>query len=650
MMPNVMELDMALLAKVMPDVIAQNSKEWDDEPVWHNGLYIPGDNEEVAIAEIVRRHNAKYPEAQGKTRLKLQAQIADLTAEITQLQTEITSAESDLAQYLAQAEKVLGQVSSKLVALQKLFPQRLRDNLVDNFGDKEFLQGRLARGMGMMDKMFRSKQIMNSFETLYTEIDTLIKSIGVTNPSETDIRKAIDQKRSAVANVIASKKARIDGQLKAKCANENELATIEAVHAKLMDEMHRDIAKFKMAFQTRKQLRKFIPATLNMQGLTEPVAFFQVVRLMKKQELEALLTHMGLPVAGVKDVYGQTRPYEPGMYIVRESRNMLGGSVLELITPFYSPGAARDNIETLMRYLAEHGAKFEGVIKPATYSQINPTATQHVRDGVSGLISQKLNAPEAISSSEFEREYTSEANKGQFLFRGQTFATADPSSSYATPTWRPGRTGIVYGADKPSAAILYATNVGDKVNGLTMDNSYLNTHGGKVVGVVSVFKNSKRNIVVWDQTLEGIKPGELLKGQITVHQNSETILSPVNNPLVARYLIAGDKMALVDDNDPVWRKILDGLAPDLSKTYEFAIPGRMGVRGNLGYGVDFLRLLDRLRLEVEMNGGQVKTHDMDMETLTKMGYKKPTGQFQQAARKLAGQAPAFEMVEQNTLG
>lgn len=648
-MPNVMELDMALLAKVMPDVIAENSKEWDDEPVWHNGLYIPGDNEEVAIVEIVRRHNAKYPEAQGKTRLKLQAQIADLTAEITQLQTEVISAESDFAQYLAQAEKVLGQVSSKLVALQKLFPQRLHDYLVDGFGDKEFLKGCLVRSMGMMDKMFRSKQIMNSFETLYTEIDTLIKSIGVTNPSETDIRKAIDQKRSSVANVIAGKKARIDGQLKAKGANEKELATIEAVHAKLMDEMHRDIAKFKMAFQTRKQLRKFIPVTLNMQGLTEPVAFFQVVGLMKKQELEALLTHMGLPVAGVKDVYGQTTPYEPGTYIVRESRNMRGESVLELITPFYSPGAARDNIETLMRYLAEHGAKFEGVIKPATYSQINPTATQHV-DDVSWLISQKLNAPEAISSSEFEREYTSEANKGRFLFRGQTFATADPSSSYATPTWRPGRTGIVYGADKPSAAIRYATNVGGEVNGLTIDNSYLKTHGGKVVGVVSVFKNSKRNIVVWDQTLEGIKPGKLLKGQITDHQSSETILSPVNNPLVARYLIAGDKMALVDDNDPDWRKILDGLAPDLSVTYEFGIPNTKGVRGNLGYGADFLRLLERLKVEVKMNGGRVKTHDMDMETLTKMGYKKPTGQFQQAAQKLAGQAPAFEMVEQNMLG
>lgn len=648
-MPNVMELDMALLDKVMPEVIAENSKEWDDEPVWHNGLYIPGDNEEAVIAEIVRRHNAQYPEAQREKRLKLQAQIADLAAEITQLQTEVTSAESDLAQYLARAEKVLGQVSSKLAALQQLFPQRLRDDTVDNFGDKEFLQGRLARGMGLMDKMFRSKQIMNSFETLYTEIDTLIKSIGVTNPSETGIRKAIDQKRSSMAGAIARQKSKIDELMATRGVTEKELANTEAVHVKLMDKMHRDIAKFKMAFQTRKQLRKFIPATLNMQGLTEPVAFFQVVMLMKKQELEALLTHMGLPVAGVKDVYGQTTPYGPGTYIVRESRNMRGESVLELITPFYSPGAARDNIETLMRYLAEHGARFAGVIKPATYSQINPTATQHVGD-VSWLISQKLNAPEAISSSDFEWKYTSEANKGRFLFRGQTFATADPSSSYATPTWRPGRTGIVYGADRPSTAIPYATNIGDLVNGLTIDNSYLKTHGGKVVGVVSVFKNSKRNIVVGDQTLEGIKPGELLKDTITEHQNSETILSPVNNPLVARYLIAGDKMALVDDNDPVWRKILDGLAPDLSKTYEFAIPGRMGVRGNLGYGADFLRLLDRLRLEVEMNDGQVKTHDIDMETLTKMGYKKPTGQFQQAAQKLAGQAPAFEMVEQNTLG
>ncbi len=77
-----------------------------------------------------------------------------------------------------------------------------------------------------------------------------------------------------------------------------------------------------------------------------------------------------------------------------------------------------------------------------------------------------------------------------------------------------------------------------------MNPEYLFWMDGKVVGFVSVFQNSKRNIMVRDFALEKMETAKDLKKHIIKDfWVTETIVSPHNNPVVERYMVVGDKMA-----------------------------------------------------------------------------------------------------------
>ena len=133
--------------------------------------------------------------------------------------------------------------------------------------------------------------------------------------------------------------------------------------------MHTKIAEFMYTYASRDQLRKNIPPILNTENLSEPVCFSRIISGVTESQLEKLLTHAGLPVG-----------YAPSDYIVRRTKNIGGQDCVELVTPFYSPDVANQNITALLQYLAAHNAGFEGVVVPATYRQINPKASQTVSD------------------------------------------------------------------------------------------------------------------------------------------------------------------------------------------------------------------------------------------------------------------------------
>ena len=632
-MSGVIQFDMALAQKMM-----QASTK-----TVHDMLRIPGDDENLGVDEIVKQHNAQYPQNLLQELQQARADVEATEQQIRQYREQLTRITGDKFEQNNRFATVRPKLLSKLRALLQLFPEKQHEYILGLFVDKEYLQRTLQGSMGVVDKVFRSKKILGDFDVLYDEVRKLMDSIGVSTPSAMEIDRELGTRLSDMDDEIKKINSEIETAQHRLADYKIQLQTAEDKHNKLSVAMHKDVADFLHAFRNRKQLRKQIPMKFNMQGLTEPVAFFQTLSgSVDPSEVRALLRAAGLSVG-----------YEPGQYIVHESADIDRNTVYELITPFYSPQVAHDNIEALMGYLAEHGVDFKGVIKPATYSQIAPRAERQVsRRRAESLIWKKLSSGNRMTRDDFLTFYRNGANRGKFLFRGQTFATADPSSSYATPTWRPGRTGLVYATESPSDATSYATNTGGKTtNGLTMMSDIFFRYDGDIVGVVSVFEKSGWEFAVSDKGLETYTTMESLLQRVSGRENDETIVSPVNNPLVARYLIIGtERMLKIDENDPEWHEILDALAPDLSVTHRGGLPGWYKIRANCDtHGLNFLGMLEKLRLEVAEHG-KLQTHDISPEQMEYMGFqKKSTAHFDPARQKITGRTPSANMVDQNTL-
>ncbi|MEE1111342.1 MAG: hypothetical protein UIH99_03970, partial [Alphaproteobacteria bacterium] len=403
-------------------------------------------------------------------------------------------------QYLNDIDKVKPEITQKLETLKSFFPNKQFDSILSNFFDYDRMLRNMQNNMGTFTKIFQSKSRTQEFEKLYSEIAELAKKLEIYDLTEleTGISRYIQkQKSNTKTNLynINNEKQRLQNKLNIE---QKQLAGYTQQHDILSNKLHQDVANFLNSYENRHILRKNIPATLNMQGLKEPVAFFQTISNITQEELKQLLTHAGLKVG-----------YKPSEYIIRESRTIRAEPCLELVTPFYSPEKARKNITELMKYLAEHGAKFNGIIKPATYSQINPAPTKNIKKNdeniarITQYIQEKLQSPDAINRDTFYSRYYNTQEPEKYLFRGHTFITSDPKSSYATPTWRPGRTGIVYGSTDPKYAASYAGGADyDGVNGKTMNSQHLLHVNNYNVGFVTVFKNSKRNIFVSDIELE----------------------------------------------------------------------------------------------------------------------------------------------------
>lgn len=601
----------------------------------HPSLKQPTINTESVIQGIINQHNAAYPvELHNKINQSKQ-NIDTINAEISKLDAQAQDININHEQYLNDIDKVKPEITQKLETLKSFFPNKQFDSILSNFFNYDRMLRNMQNNMGTFTKLFQSKSRTQEFEKLYSEITALAKELGIYDLAapETNIQSNIRQNKTQTntkLNIINEKKQRLQNELNIE---QKQLAEYTKQHDILSDKLHQDIAEFLNAYENRHLLRKNIPATLNMQGLNEPVAFFQSISNITPEELTTLLSHAGLRVG-----------YNPSEYIIRQSRTISGDPCLELITPFYSPEKARRNITEIMKYLAEHGATFNGIIKPATYSQINPLPTHNIqqtdenRARIIQYIQEKLQSPDALDRDTFYMQYHTNDEQKQYLFRGHTFITSDPKSSYATPTWRPGRTGIVYGSTDPKYAASYAGGADyDGVNGKTMNSQHLLHVNNYNVGFVTVFKNSKRNIFVSDINLETMGKNKHLKPSIKINQMmnhvNETIISPHNNPVVARYMVVGNKMVKIDDNDEKWREIMDFMAPDLNMTHITSFNKEQAGPTQTTHGQALIQRIQNIQNEIE-NTGSITTYDIPDENLQKLGYKSPTEQFINGTNKI----------------
>ena len=629
-MAGQLQLDMNVVRKIMENDLKYML------PRRHPALRNPELNPDKYVQGIVDEYTQKVPAELHEKLQQMQQQLNDIDVEMRGVEQQKAQHDAAAAQYAERAQEVKSQLSAMLKRLLDMFPDAQHDKVMESLDDSASLAQMFDKNLGFMDRMFRGRAKKQEFQKLYDEMVKLREEIDVSGFVNMDSKIVQNETR----NEIESR--RHQGRLEALVSRKNAIISEHKNdvqrYEQIVADMHRKVAEFFDAYERRKDFRKHVPAMLNMQGLNEPVAFFQIIKSAKTETLEKLLRHAGLPVASLEEGY-----FDTSKYIVREGRESSGGGreaeCVELITPFFSPEKARDNIMAIMRYLAEHGVEFRGVIKPATYSQINPQPVnrfhgnkEHLRD----LIRMKLKSPERITREDFNRIYRSEENSGKYLFRGQTFITSDPMSSYATPTWRPGRTGIVYATTSSSYAMGYASETTGWLSGETMDVGSLTKVDGHVVGFVTVFKNSKRNLSVSDKALEEVGTAKEFKSflvDVEKTTHPETVVSPYNNPVVERYMIVGNTMVKIDDNDAQWREIMDGMAPDLRETHVSGV----GKYGNSNqqewHGRLFLQRIERWQNEVRQNG-VVSVHDIPEDILIKMGYRSPVAQFAMSQDKL----------------
>lgn len=553
--------------------------------------------------------------------------IRTLTKQIQTQESLLASATSTLDD-IRNRQKLLPQIAQKIEAFMAFFPANIQhdiEEMPELFDYIDALLQQLKKQTGFFQRLSFNKTA-NQIVQLHSEITKLMEQAEINNINKISISDTFQ--KATVTNITEDLAQKRDTLAKAQA----EFDELRTEHTNIM---HQHISAWLQIYgdghASRTEMRKRIPDMLNMHNLSEPVSFFQIVRGVSAEQLETLLTHAGLSVG-----YGE------GQYIIREIKSVLGVPTLELITPFYSKEGAQKNIKALTQYLAAHNVEFLGVISPATYDQINPRPTNKNDRGLF-LLRQKLEKG-YIGVADFERKYPGD----KYLFRGQTFMTADPKSSYATVTWRPGRTGIAYASDTASQVIGYATNWDglnetDGIKGETMNFEFIRHKlDGYVVGMVTVFERSSNNIMVSDLDLENISSKDKDGLQYNNHPVKETCVNPQDNKIVARYVIVGGKMLQVDENDDEWKLILDYFAPDLERTH-ISGPNKTHMNAQQYHGRMFVNRINSI-------SNPPKTYDIPDTIMKNLGYSADdlSQQFTAAKKHIAESITTPDTLNTNT--
>lgn len=546
----------------------------------------------------------------------------DLQAYETKMTRSRTAANNTAAQYQALAasmKTIEDQIQPLYEQFESYFPRFLVKNgdIADKFNDLPLLLNKLKQQTGFIKRMFSFSKMKQEITELHQRITKLMVQAGITSPTQTIPHYDLES--------LSRKHDSHEREYKENESKYNEiLKKIKEIYDTIYNEMHKEIGCWlSIADMPMSDLANTvqIPHILyhaDMQYLhtfDEPVAFFQTFSLTDPHsatpkhptdvylELKKILEQLGLKIG-----------YNPGDYILRRSTCRGNHQCIELITPFYSPERAHANISTLLKYITLHDTIFQGVIHPATASQIHPKPTQpisHPDTEISKMIAKKLKQQGHNSSDIITQKYP---DGGSFVYRGHTFATADPQSSYATPTWRPGRTGLAYATKTASYALGYAgfnkpgLAAGDTMNPADLPTIQLN--GETVyVGFLSVFSGAHRLNYQGDGFFEEANFYDAYN--YPLKNVPETVVSKAKNPLVARYMVLrGYKTECVleiDENDPTWHNILNFFAPDMKKTFST----------DLTHGQQLTNLL-------EQYGTPPKTYDLTDEQLKQMGYQAPT--------------------------
>lgn len=327
-----------------------------------------------------------------------------------------------------------------------------------------------------------------------------------------------------------------------------------------------------------------IPAALGLQNLNEPVCFYQGIAT--SASVPEIVDHMeraGYKCAAAYDfdnVYGNKYINEsdlesPDTYIIHETRD----KGLELITPFYAPNVARENIERVLRTLSDiPNTTALGAITPTRFSQIEPHTPSRVSNDKKLELFARLNKKYDDNTIPIKTLIEEYSNTDKYLFRGHTFMYSDNSAPFYTPTARMGRMGKVFATPDIKYAMIYSGYNGYLAS--HNDHNYyrpefiLNKLDEEInIGFISVYKKSNKNIMFSNFGIEKIRHDGTMKRYKNDDPNErqESLVFPQTNPVVATYMVTSflDGYALpVDLSDPDWREFVDCFAPDITKLYD----------------------------------------------------------------------------------
>lgn len=420
------------------------------------------------------------------------------------------------------------------------------------------------------------------------------------------------------------------GQLKQRANNlkndihqlHSKLSTLNTKAQKIYDDahakLHQDIASW---IYTTTHLAKDHTPTLGLQFIKDPVCFMlDLDDTDANIDIYDLLKHAGLKIDNTPDGYtlDHTKNKKP-----------------RLITPFYDPKNARRNIDTIKKYLRFHGIKVVGVHPPLRHYQLNPNilinheskSTNLTPEHIRNKLQKHIKNFDYITADELTRTY---GTNGKYLFRGQTFMTGDPRSSYASITPRHGAAGISYATTEPFYATGYASLGLKSASGHTIDAEnqpgLINPDTGikEPIGLLTVFERSPRNVTVHNTELESIYSATNFKIRIQSGRNetfnfSETLLNPDDNKIVSRYIAYDGILIKINEQDPEWLSVLDYFAPNLHTTY-----------GNS----NTTNRIKNLENEYRSSQNTTNTYDLTPEQLEKMGYQAPAKKMTNATKSL----------------
>ena len=524
----------------------------------------------------------------------------------TQNQIDSNTLESNATnKRLKETEKELNNlkksIADKESEIQSYFPEKLHD--IALYDDIEYKLGRLTHATGALKRLFGFDAKKQKIRVIHHELTKLYDS----------------QKKLKQNKVNYTKESTVHNSTQTEL-NE-KLSDLESQAQEIYDnaytQLHNEVASWIYTNNPENisKTKNMNTHGLGLQLIDEPVCFMLDLEASKSADrIDNILKHIGLEVGDTPDAYTISTTNSKGARI---------------ITPFFSPKTVRRDIMALKKYLSFHGIKIVGAHPPLRHYQLNPniliknkkTYSREERETMGYKVLYKINKMNGITPLDFYHKYT---NKN-FLFRGQTFMTADPRAAYGAVTPRHGAGGIAFATTDASYAVTYcgATNPYDNggVAGKTMKADHLPRINGIKLGFVTVFERSPRNIMVGNTNLESITGVDYIKEKKDKDKNNpETLLNPSDNKIVKRYITYDGKMYEIDEKDPEWHEILDFYAPELYKTYKD----------------DYLTCnrIENLQKDYHNAGNQTKTYDLTPEQLAQMGYQAPAQKMTNATKSL----------------
>ncbi len=632
-----------------------------DENVEHTILryvdtdYVLAADDDAALEKLYAAENKKYHEkvdalygAFKKKDAELSGKIVRKTAQEKERRTVLNG--------LERTKNTAGIVRDSIEAAAALYPSAMQDDVraalrqgkklpePKTFKDK-------IKVLFNKRKINREKQAVDGF--LKTVKDADLKEAAV-NPD------AFDKKIAAAAQDLKQTGLDLKGlQEQANSLHSNLNANCRETRensAQNFQSKAGNVLYARQLYHGENAVRAIkLPPMLGMQNLTEPVACAQAFSLSSPDKMQELVDRMNK--AGFKTVFCDGKDLDkaadPSVFVIRRSTHEQDSQArYELLTPFFEPEDARDNIKNALKVVqSTNGANVIGAITPMTlgqmdqrvenkadkanelkrymlsqtaysseeYNRYNSMTGEQIRDEIISQALEQAYQRGDTQAAVTERLEKANENGVRYFFRGQSFIAGDEMSSYMNPTQRVGRAGFTYASTSAYYAMTYS-GAGDSANGGSgfVDKRSIAFADGKTenFGFVSVYKSSPKTLVTGNFGLEDMKNAatdrynrnQLQKAsKAQLHSDTEAHMNPNDNPLVARLLVSPRGVVTIPEDDPKWKIICDMYAPDTKDSFK-------GNEKSEAYGAVYEKRLNALRAQKKALG-KVMTYGRTQEEL-----------------------------------